>query len=165
MNRRPATPSSLLASVTIFLLAFSLSASHFPAAHADGSGKDGFTTTLEENRERIKEGGNSGRPGSGRHRGSTRSAPTVRTIWQRPEGGVGYECGKPGAGQWSCTVPKNSCEADYVPPLHGQGEDTLLINQPHQAGTADPNKITQRGTRITLADGTRTEAPWVSFRG
>ena len=101
--------------------------------------------------DRTGPGNNSSR------RGRAAAAPTVRTIWQRPEGGVGYECGAPGAGQWSCTVPKNSCEAAYVPPLHGQGEDTLLINQPHQAGTADPNKITQRGTRITLADGTRTD--------
>nr|WP_245921203.1 PKD domain-containing protein [Brachybacterium timonense] len=81
----------------------------------------------------------------------------MRTVWQRPEGGVRYECGTPGAGQWSCTVPKNSCEAAYVPPLHGQGEDGLLINQPRQRGTADPNKITQRGTRITLANGARKD--------
>ena len=99
--------------------------------------------------------GNKSRGSSSRTRSS--SAPTVRTVWQRPEGGVRYECGAPGAGQWSCTVPKNSCEAAYVPPLHGQGEDGLLINQPSQRGTADPNKITQRGTRITLADGTRTD--------
>ena len=123
----------------------------------NGDSSDNKLGVEAEERWREKHRGSSERGSAKRPGPRKQPPPTVRTIWQRPEGGVGYECGKPGAGQWSCTVPKNSCEAAYVPPLHGQGEDTLLINQPHQAGTADPNKITQRGTRITLADGTRTD--------